>query len=391
LGNNSNDRLWHGAELHVVNLPSIKPVANGRFWPHIARLGWLTQPSAVHTTSAIRLSFLHPANVDREETDITRRLYPILLAQLKERGIAEQFFNHTMELLGNLANFEFNGLAVSVGRINRIKRQLLKQDSLLRSEIYVMAGKDFDVDSNQAILDVLRDVANLKGYIGPRRITVSALEHLAIIEPIARLIVNVKRIKSNIVRLESIANATRNGKIYPLFSQIKSRSGLVLSTGPNMFDIDEPSQLKSCFDGKLHELFVDSKASLHILAEVTKDPILIKVLASKSKIDPIFANLPVMQGIGPDEFLLRLAVGQSDTALSKIFLVDRMKIATMRHDLESRYQTMFQWLKSYRRSARTKGYATYGDQRKYIDGLKSSDIAKRAQALEYAVRWLIRY
>jgi hypothetical protein len=29
--------------------------------------------------------------------------------------------------------------------------------------------------------------------------------------------------------------------------------------------------------------------------------------------------------------------------------------------------------------------------RKYIDGLKSSDIAKKEQALEHAVRWLIRY
>ncbi len=157
-----------------------------------------------------------------------------------------------------------------------------------------------------------------------------------------------------------------------------------------MFDIDEPSGLKSCFDGKIRDLFVDSKASLHILAEVTKDPILIKVLASKSKVDPVIANHPMMQGIYPDEFLLRLAVGHSDTALSKIFLVDRMKIATIRHDLESRYQTLFQWLKGYCRLARTKGYATYGDQRKYIDGLKSSDIAKRAQASENAVRWLIR-
>jgi DNA polymerase I-like protein with 3'-5' exonuclease and polymerase domains len=89
--------------------------------------------------------------------------------------------------------------------------------------------------------------------------------------------------------------------------------------------------------------------------------------------------------------LLRLAVGQSDTALSKKFLVDRFKITTMRQDLEKRYQTMFRWLNNFRRWARTKGYATNGDLRKYIDGLKSADVARRGQSLEHAVRWLIRY
>ena len=63
----------------------------------------------------------------------------------------------------------------------------------------------------------------------------------------------------------------------------------------------------------------------------------------------------------------------------------------MRHDFEKRCQTMFRWLNGYCRIARIKGYATNGDSRKYIDGLMSSDIARREQALEYAVRWLIRY
>ena len=52
---------------------------------------------------------------------------------------------------------------------------------------------------------------------------------------------------------------------------------------------------------------------------------------------------------------------------------------------------MFRWLNSFRRSAATKGYATNGDLRKYIDGLKSSDVARKGQSLEHAGRWLLRY
>ncbi len=326
-----------------------------------------------------------------QDADMTRRLYPVLLAQLQKRGITEQFLNHTMGHLQRLAHLEFDGVAVDVGRLDRIKEHLVEQVTRLRSEIFTMVGKVFDLESHEALSEVLREVANMRGYIGPRRMTVSALEHLAIVEPVARRIVEVKRLRSRVVRLESISTAARNGKIYPLFNQIKSRTGVVATKGPSLFDVDGPSELKSCFDGRVRELFVDAKTSLHILAEVTKDPVLTKVRKSKSKVDPIMAKHPLMQELDPDELLLRLAVGQSDTAISKRFLVDRLKITTMRHDLEKRYQTMFQWLNSFRRVARAKCYATNGDLRKYIDGLKSSDVARRAQALEYAVRWLIRY
>ena len=160
-----------------------------------------------------------------QDADVTRRLYPVLLAQLQERGIAEQFLNHTMAHLQRLADLEFDGVPVDVRRLDKIKEHLVEQATRLRSEIFAMAGKVFDIESHHVLSEVLREVANSRGYIGPRRLTVSALEHLAIVEPIARLIVKVKRLRGQVVRLEIVA-AARNGKIYPLFNQITSRTGL---------------------------------------------------------------------------------------------------------------------------------------------------------------------
>ncbi len=330
------------------------------------------------------------ANHACQDADMTRQLYPVLMAQLQERDITGQFFDHTMEQVKRLGNLEFEGIAVNVRRLSRIKEHLREQLTRLRSEIFMMVGKEFDLESNQALSDVLRGVANLQGYIGPRRMTVSALEHLAVVEPVARLVVEAKRLRSRVVRLESISAAARAGRIYPLFNQIKSRTGRVATTGPSIFDVDGVSDLKSCFDNGLRNRFVDAKASFHILAELTKDPVLIKVETSKSKVDPVVAKHPLMQDLDADELLLGLAVGQSDTALSKKFLVDRFRIRKIRQFLETRYQTMFRWLNSFRRSAATKRYATNGDLRKYIDGLKSSDVARKGQALEHAVRWLLR-
>lgn len=326
-----------------------------------------------------------------QDADVTLKLYPVLMAELEDKGISRSYFDQSIKELRRLANLEYVGMALDQAKLEGIKANLLAEIVRLRSDISSLAGINVDIDSQQAILDVLRGFANLHGYVGPRRLTVSALEHLATVEPIARLIVKAKRLRSQVVRLEAISAAAGDGKVRPLFNQIKSRAGLIATTGPSVFDIEALPKIRSCFDSTVRGLFVDTKVSMRLLAEASNDPVLMTVTASKSKVDPVIAKHPLMLDIDPDELFLRLAVGQTDTVLSKGFLVDRERLATLRHDIEHRYQTMFQWLSSFRRSARTNGFATNGDQRKYIDGLKSADVARRSKAMEYAVRWLIRY
>ena len=252
-----------------------------------------------------------------------------------------------------------------------------------------MVGKEFDLESRQMLSEVLREATKLRCYIEPKRIKLSALEDLATVEPVARLIVEVKRVQSRIGRLDSISAAVRDGKIFPFFNQIKSRTGLVATDEPSLVDLESLSDVKSCFDRSVNDLFVDEGASLNNLAEITNDPLLKKSITLKG--DPVIAKHPLMQGFDLDELLLRLAVCQSDTSLSKRYLIARSKITSIRGVLTKRYQTMFRWLNHFRGLARSNGYATNGKLRKYLDGLKSSNIVRREQALEHAVRWLVRY
>jgi hypothetical protein len=55
----------------------------------------------------------------------------------------------------------------------------------------------------------------------------------------------------------------------------------------------------------------------------------------------------------------------------------------------ARYSELFAWIDNYRRSAISAGFAVSGTRRKYWDGLKSSNLERRAQAVHFAVRWLI--
>jgi hypothetical protein len=217
------------------------------------------------------------------------------------------------------------------------------------------------------------------------------LEQMATSEPIARLVVQYKRLRSRILGLQAISASVSNGKIYPLFNQIKSRAGLLASVAPSLFESGVSPDLKSCFDESLRDYFTDRQRSLDALLQLTQDPVLQEVRKSRCKVDVFMAEDAIMKDLDHDELLLSLAVGQSDAALSKVFLVDRVKVAEIRHDLGKRYPTMFGWLENYRRNALENGYASIDGKRKYIDGLKSSDIARREKASENAVRWLLRY
>jgi DNA polymerase-1 len=329
-----------------------------------------------------------------QDADMCLRLYPILLSRLQERTITAQFFNHNMRQLVRLANLEFDGIEVDVERINGLTDSVLEQFSRLKSQIATVTGKECDIESPEEVFDILRETVMLRGYVVPRRTTDSSLEHLAMVEPVARLVVESKRLRRLAARLKSISSAVRDGRIFPLFSQIKSRTGMIASSDPGIFDLDGSLDLRSCFDDKISDLFADAKTSLKVLAEVTKDPILIKRSNSGEMIGgSIIEDLSATRELDPNDahLLLRFAIAESDLPLAKRYLANRSKIAAMRNDMEKRYETMFRWLSHFRRLAQASGYATNGALRKYIDGLKSSDMSKRAQALEYAVRWLIRY
>jgi DNA polymerase I-like protein with 3'-5' exonuclease and polymerase domains len=328
-----------------------------------------------------------------QDADITMRLYPILRDQLKEKHITEEFSNHTMPLVQCLGDLEFQGVSVDSGQIDVIRRSLTEKASRLKDNICKKVGKVFDLESEKDLSEVLREALVLRGHITPRRITMSILEQLATSEPMVRSIVEYKRLRKRIMGVDSISAAGSDGKICPLFNQIRSRAGLMATTRPSLFDIDSLPGLRSCFDISIYDYFKDRQRSLDTLAKMTQDPILQSVQTSKSQVDIFMAKHPFMKDCDRDELLLSLVLGKSESKLSKQFLVDRFTVRTIKRDLETRYQALFHWQNNYRRMAQAKGYGInpIDGKRKYIDGLKSSDIAKQEQALEDAVRWLIRY
>jgi len=326
-----------------------------------------------------------------QDADTTLRLYPALSAELSERNIGGQYNDETMALLLRLVDLEFRGVAVNTRRLGMLRKSLLAEAVRLKSGACKEADRGFDVDSEREVFEVLGDAARSCGYFGPRRIPLSILEGLAITNPVARCVVQYRRLRMQVSRLESILAATWRGKIYPLFNQIRSRCGLLSTTDPSLFDLPSQLNIESCFDRSLRPFFRRPKQAFNRLAQLTKDPVLQRMRSSKTKVDPFVARHRLMHGLNCDDLLLSLALGISDAKLSKRFLIDRLRVATIRHDLEKRYRVMFRWLNAFCRTTQAKGFAESDGLKKYIDGLGCSDLARREQALQHAVRWLIHY
>jgi DNA polymerase I-like protein with 3'-5' exonuclease and polymerase domains len=289
-----------------------------------------------------------------------------------------------------LGKLEFNGMAIDLEKIGRLRKRLSVRAERLNSTISRRIGRVVDVGSQDDLMTVMRETGGLRAYTGMRRVTMSILEELASREPIARHIVDLKRLRGRIGRLEAVYANVREGKVYPLFNQISSRVG-VITGRPNVFGTEGLPELRSSFEREVGDLFIDPAKSLQALARITGDPVLRKATSKGSKRQARNMKLSSGPVVDQDELLLRLVIGQSDSELSRRFMVERLTIRGLRFDLEKKYKKMFQWLTRFRRVTLENGYAKKENLRKHIDGLKSSDMARRKQSTEYAVRWLIGY
>ena len=108
-----------------------------------------------------------------------------------------------------------------------------------------------------------------------------------------------------------------------------------------------------------------------------------------SKYEFIRGEQPALVGLIHKEVLVSLAIGTSNAALCKRFLIDARRASDLREGVTGRYPKLFTWIEEYRRNIVSSGFALSAGRRKYWDGLRSSDIDRRNRAQRSAVRWLI--
>jgi DNA polymerase-1 len=317
-----------------------------------------------------------------EDADTALRLWKILLCKLQAQGIHEQFHLDTMPLALKLAMLEFEGVTVDEHRLRGLRDDAWRRKAVAGDTIHHYFDKIFDVDSDLEVNNVLSRDGQIGIYCKDEHLTPMFLERLAGKSLAAKLFVEYRRERDALRRIEEVLESSHDGKVHPIFNQISSRFGQVSSRSPDLFGV---KLLRSAMSESVAALYSDSARSLNNLAVLAGDQVLSKDVENGHFLEPDCNHVDI------GEFLLSLAIGSTDSGLSRKFLIGLTAVFDLKHRLRMRYRAAFHWLEMFEYEALRLGFAEDHDRRFFAPGLKSSNLYKRRQARNLCVRWILRH
>ncbi|WP_298865942.1 DNA polymerase I [uncultured Gimesia sp.] len=220
-----------------------------------------------------------------EDAEIAWKLSRILKEELKQEGLWDLYWDLERPLISILAEMEFTGIRVDTDELNRQSQQLQERLTELISEIYEIAGHEFNIASPLQLRTVLFEELNLpvfkKTKTGPST-DQSVLEKLAPLHELPAKISehrHLSKLKSTYLdALPDLVNSD-TGRIHASFNQVVAATGRLSSSDPNLQNIpirtEEGRQIRKAFipeneDWRL--LCADySQIELRVLAHLSQD------------------------------------------------------------------------------------------------------------------------
>ncbi len=305
-----------------------------------------------------------------QDADFALRLYYHLDKELSSKNIREQFANTTMKLARQLADYEYDGVSVSVKKLERTRNELLDRIKFAKDRVWEKLGKKLDLDSGKELTAALKELLDIRLATGPKLFSQSHLEELAISHSDVRPIVEYKRLREQLKHLESILAAAKGSRLYPLFNQIRSSSGGLSSSSPSLFDDCVWGKLSGCINcAGLRKFFPNKQEALDCIAAESRDTHLRSDRIKRRGNNEFMAQHATLKGLNHDEFLLCVVCGESGPALSRRFSLERILVESACNDLKVRYSTLFEWISGFRADVTRQGYVTGPNGRKYLTTL----------------------
>ena len=339
--------------------------------------------------SLLDLPFRDVVDYACTHADVTLQLGDVLRQELAQRGIEQQYRDETLTMVKTLGDWEVDGIPVDLGGLYSGRDSLADLVSRAKDAAINEVGRRFNLDSAQEVVAVLRMDPIVAKVVGFRKISLGALEELAIAHTVPRLLVRYNRCGKRLRDLEAVCQSVQNGRVHPVFSQTRTDHCRLSSVKPRLLDIDGVQDLASYLPDGVRQFCPDARKALGILADAAADNVLQgDLLAAKGSY--CLQNVRPLDEGGHLQLLLSVVVGVSDHQMCRMFLLDRSTITAICHEFRTRYSLTFLWLEEFRNETATKGYASNG-RRRYLDGLRSSSLEKRDKAMRSAIRWRIQW
>lgn len=178
-----------------------------------------------------------------EDADVPLRLHALLERRLNEEKLEGLFRDVEMPLVEVLAEMEFNGIRVDPQRLAELssKHALLLDE--LEQAIYLLAGKQFNIDSRPQLARILFEDLGLpvikRTKSGPST-DVEVLESLAMRHELPATIIRYRQSsKLKSTYLDALAGLVcpKTGRVHTSFKQDVAATGRLSSKDPNLQNI----------------------------------------------------------------------------------------------------------------------------------------------------------
>lgn len=324
-----------------------------------------------------------------KDAETSFQLYRFLQNEMRAKGLMKQYVDLTIPLCKTLGYLEYNGVKVYKEKLYRFRNGLFGKANELRQSINTIVGRDINIESDEDLKNYLLSVHGIPEWVNPNKPFTIFLEYLGAIRDIPRLIVRCRRLLKDVHSVDLIIESIREGKVFPLFSQVKSKYGAVTTKQPDFFILPYPRQLAVCFERKVRSFFRDPLSVINRIQALSGDKALEEDMPDGLGVNTYLSSHPTLKGIDSNSLLLSIITDMSDSKLINRFLIDRNDLTLLRKKIESRYEKLFNFLDRFKRDTLEKGFSEIDGKKRYWIGLKSPNIEKRHKAIQFALKWLI--
>jgi DNA polymerase-1 len=350
-----------------------------------------------------------------EDALVPVRLQPILARRMEEDGLSPLFRDVEMPLIDVLVELEYNGVKIDVGRLGELSRNFGEQTQRLEQEIYVMAGREFNIASPRQLQEVLfvqqkLPVIKRTAKTGPST-DVDVLEELALRHPLPAKIVEYRqyaKLKGTYVDALPQMVHPHTGRVHASFNQVVTATGRLSSHDPNLQNIPVRTEagraIRSAFvpgeEGWTLVAADYSQIELRVLAHYTADARLCEAFQRDEDIHARVAgqvnNVPMEQVTGDMRRQAKVVnfgtiYGQGAGALSRQLGIPRETAKTFIDSYFATYPGIERFLIESLAECRKQGYVTTVlGRRRAIEGVRADAGRSRNLAERTAVNTIIQ-
>ncbi len=332
-----------------------------------------------------------------ETTDIAFEVTSLLEADLKKAGLEQFYLDIEQPLIPVLAQVEWNGVKIDLKTLERLSQEMGKNVDRLVSEIYEMAGGEFNINSPRQIGEVLFNRLKLPMFKKTRKTrdfstSVEVLEELAQDYELPQKILEYRqftKLKSTYVDALPLL-MDKSGRVHTDYQQTVAATGRLSSTDPNLQNIP----IRTPWGRLIRDAFVAGEGNWLISADYSQ--IELRVMAhlsgDETLIDSFLKNEDIHARTASDVFGVPMDkmtkdirnqakainyginYGQSPFGLAQLLGIDQKEAKQFIDRYFEKYPKVKAYLESTLGFVQEHGYVTtlFG-RRRYVPEIRSRD------------------